>query len=265
MYAAIDPDEFLTALNPVTQLVDEAKLHITDDGISTTAVDPANVGMVDLNIGREAFEQLETGLEDDSETNELVLGVNLTRFTRQIKDIASEPVGDEDQTLYIDLDEETRRLSIWADPGSMEFQMALIDPDSIRQEPDLPSMELPGAATLMSSYFDHAVKTADKYSDHITIGQDADNETMFMSAEGDTDDWQAVLDEDHHAVVTLEPASVHSKFSLDYLDDMRKGMPNNVPVSFEVGDEFPIRMSFEFLDNAANAVYMVAPRIQSDE
>ncbi len=257
MYAAINPDSLMKALEPVTTLVDEAKLHVSENGIHTKAVDPANVGMVEMHLGRDEFEELET--------DELVLGVNLKMFMRQIQDIADEPVGDEEQTLHLELNEETRRVSIWATPGSMEFTMSLIDPESIRQEPDIPEMDLPGQVQVMSSYFDHAVKTAKNYSEHITLGMNDDDGTFYMSANGDTDDWEAVLEDDHHAVHSLETATVKSIFSLDYFDDIRKGIPSNVSVDMEMGEEFPVRIMFDFLDSNAAVTYMIAPRIESDD
>lgn len=257
MYAEINPNSLLKALQPVTQLVDEAKLHVSESGIHTKAVDPANVGMVEMHLDREEFETLKT--------DNLVLGVDLNTFLNQIQDISDEPVGDEEQTLHLELDEDTRKVRIWATPGSMEFTMALIDPDSIRQEPNLPDMELPGTMQVMSSYFEHAVKTAKNYSEHITVGMDNEKDVFYMSANGDTDDWETMLKHDHHAISHLETATVNSIFSLDYFDDVRKGIPSDVMIDMEVGEEFPIRIMFEFLDENASVTYMIAPRIESDD
>lgn len=264
MYASINPEDMMSALATVTTLVDEAKIRINENGMDIKAVDPANVGMVEMHLDSDAFDRLETGLDDDAETNEVLLGVNLNNFTSQLKDIADEPVGDEDQTLHIELDEKTRKLSIWSVPGSMEFTTALIDPESIRQEPDLPQMDLPGQVQVMSNYLAHAIKTSDKYSEHVSAGMNEDDQTFYMSAEGDTDDWNAVLDESHFSVQSLTAATVASTFSLNYFDDIRKGIPDDVPVTIELGEEFPVRLLFSFLDSNADITYMIAPRIQSE-
>lgn len=246
----------MDALDPVLTLVDEAKLHISENGIHIKAVDPANVGMVEMELDSDEFEELET--------DDLVLGVNLTRFMSQIQDIDDEPVGDEEQTLHIELDEKTRKVAVWGTPGSMEFTMSLIDPESIRQEPDIPDMELPGYAEIMSSYFNHAMKTADKYSEHITFGMDGENGSFFMTADGDTDDFNATLDSDHHSLQALDPASVSSIYSLDYFDDIRKGVPDDISVEMELGEEFPTRLHFEYLGGNASVAYTIAPRIEED-
>ncbi len=260
MYAEISPDSLIKALEPVTTLVDEAKLHVTDDGIYTKAVDPANVGMVEMNISSDEFGTLK--IPDDKD--ELLLGVNLKRFTRQVQDINDEPVDTDDveQTLHIELNESTRRITMWATPGSMEFTLSPLDPDSIRQEPDIPDMELPGRVELKSTYFTHAVKTAENYGDHITVGMDGEEDIFKMQAEGDTDDWEARLNRDHSSVDALETATVTSMFSLDYFKDIRKGLQDDIVVAMELGQEFPIRMMFDFLDSNVSVTYMIAPRIE---
>jgi proliferating cell nuclear antigen len=58
--AIVDAETLRTALDSVSVLVDECKIHLEEDGFSIRAVDPANVGMVDLTLDREAFESSST-------------------------------------------------------------------------------------------------------------------------------------------------------------------------------------------------------------
>jgi len=46
----VQADRLQSALDPVTALVSEAKIRTGEDGLSITAVDPANVGMVDMEL-----------------------------------------------------------------------------------------------------------------------------------------------------------------------------------------------------------------------
>jgi proliferating cell nuclear antigen len=258
--AEINPDDLLSVLGTVTTLVDEAKLHISDQGLLTKAVDPASVAMVELFLDADGFERLDV----DSDGS-LLLGVDLDRLTSQISDIADEPVGDEEQTLHLELDEESRKLHVWADPGSLEFTTALIDPDSIRQEPDLPEMELPAQTRVTTEYMMHTVKTASNYSNHLTIEMSTDPDELTMKASGDTADLDVNLDEEHPAIQSLETTDVSSIFSLNYLDDMRKGIPKDAVLDIRVGDNFPMKMMVDTLNGNAEITYMVAPRIESDE
>lgn len=60
MFKAIVSAETLTsALDSISVLVDECKIHLEEDGLEIRAVDPANVGMVDLSLDAAAFESYE--------------------------------------------------------------------------------------------------------------------------------------------------------------------------------------------------------------
>jgi len=244
--AIVDAETLRTALDSVGVLVDECKIHLNEDGLAIRAVDPANVGMVDLDLDASAFESYEAdgGL----------IGVNLTRLF----DIAK--MADSDQLVQLELDEETRKLHIQLD--GLEYTLALIDPDSIRKEPDLPDLDLPARIVVEGADIDRAVKAADMVSDHIALGVDEDGEFFYVDAEGDTDDVHFELPRDE--LIDLQVGAAHSLFSLDYLKDMNRAIPKNGEVTVDLGEEFPVRIGFEIAEGQGSVTYMLAPRIQSD-
>src|SRR6056297_4225595 len=217
--AIVSADTLKAALDSVSVLVDECKIHLEDDGLEIRAVDPANVGMVDLRLDAAAFESYETdgGL----------IGVNLSR----LEDIAG--MADSGQLVHLELDEETRKLHIAID--GLEYTLALIDPDSIRQEPDLPDLDLAAEIVIEGRDIDRAVTAADMVSDHIALGVNEADEYFYVDAEGDTDDVHLELTREDLIDLTVGPA--HSLSSLDYLKDMNKAIPNDGEVSVELGEE----------------------------
>jgi len=244
--AIVDAETLQEALDSVSVLVDECKIHLNEEGLAIRAVDPANVGMVDLELAAEAFEsyQADGGL----------IGVNLSR----LEDIAK--MTNAGQLVQLELDEETRKLHI--DTDGLEYTLALIDPDSIRKEPDLPDLDLPARIVLEGANIDRAVKAADMVSDHIALGVDADAETFYVDAEGDTDDVHFELG--RADLIDLAAGDAHSLFSLDYLKDMDKAIPKDAEVEMELGEEFPVKMHFDIAAGNGTVTYMLAPRIQSD-
>jgi proliferating cell nuclear antigen len=242
----VSADTLGAALDSVSVLVDECKIHLGEDGLEIRAVDPANVGMVDLSLSAVAFESYETdgGL----------IGVNLSR----LEDIVG--MADTDQLVNLELDEETRKLHISLD--GLEYTLALIDPDSIRQEPDLPDLDLPAHVVIEGRDIDRAVTAADMVSDHIALGVDADDELFYVDAEGDTDDVHLELG--RNDLIDLTAGDAHSLFSLDYLKNMNKAIPGDAEVAMELGAEFPVKMHFDFAEGEGSVTYMLAPRIQSD-
>jgi proliferating cell nuclear antigen len=244
--AIVSADTLGTALDSVSALVDECKIHLEEDGLAIRAVDPANVGMVDLSLSADAFESYEA---DGGR-----IGVNLSR----LEDIVG--MADAGQLVQLDLDEETRKLHIQLD--GLEYTLALIDPDSIRQEPDIPDLDLPARIVVEGRDINRAVKAADMVSDHIALGVDEEEELFYVDAEGDTDDVHLELDRED--LIDLTPGSARSLFSLDYLKDMNKAMPTDGEVTIELGEEFPVKFHFEIAEGNGDVTFMLAPRIQSD-
>jgi proliferating cell nuclear antigen len=234
------------ALDSVSVLVEECKIRLNEDGLAIQAVDPANVGMVDLSLDAEAFESYEA---DGG-----VIGVNLSR----LEDIAG--MGNAGDLVHLELDEETRKLHIRID--GLSYTLALIDPDSIRQEPDIPDLDLPAEIVLEGTHLDRGIKAADMVSDHIALRVDEEEDTFHIQAEGDTDDVDLKLTRED--LIDLEAGPAESLFSLDYLKDMNKAIPSDAEVTMELGEEFPVKLHFEFAEGLGQVTYMLAPRIQSD-
>ncbi|WP_254536644.1 DNA polymerase sliding clamp [Halomarina litorea] len=244
--AIVSSGTLRAALDSVSVLVEECKIRLDEDELTIRAVDPANVGMVDLSLDTAAFESYET---DGG-----VIGVNLSR----LEEIAK--MADADQLVHLELDEETRKLHIEFD--GLEYTLALIDPDSIRQEPDLPDLDLAAEIVVEGRDIDRAVKAADMVSDHIALGVDTEAETFYVDAQGDTDDVHLELTRED--LIDLSPGDAHSLFSLDYLKEMNKAIPKDAEVTIELGEEFPVKLHFDIAEGQGNVTYMLAPRIQSD-
>jgi proliferating cell nuclear antigen len=244
--AIVSASTLRDALDSVSVLVDECKIRLNEDGIGIRAVDPANVGMVDLTLEAAAFESYEA---DGG-----VIGVNLAR----LEDIAG--MGNSGDLVHLELDEETRKLHIRID--GLSYTLALIDPDSIRQEPDIPDLDLAAEIVVEGAQLDRGIKAADMVSDHIRLRVDEGTETFFIEAQGDTDDVDLELGRDD--LIDLAAGAADSLFSLDYLKDMNKAIPGDAEVTVELGEEFPVKLHYDLAEGQGHVTYMLAPRIQSD-
>ena len=244
--AIVSASTLRDALDSVSVLVDECKIRLNEEDLSIRAVDPANVGMVDLTLDAAAFESYEA---DGG-----VIGVNLGR----LEDIAG--MANSGDLVHLELDEETRKLHI--EMEGLSYTLALIDPDSIRQEPDIPELDLPASIVVEGAQLDRGIKAADMVSDHIALRVDEAEEAFYIEAQGDTDDVDLKLERDDLIDLTAGPAN--SLFSLDYLKDMNKAIPKDTEVTIELGEEFPVKLHYEFAEGLGHVTYMLAPRIQSD-
>jgi proliferating cell nuclear antigen len=244
--AIVSASTLRDALDSVSVLVDECKIRLNEDELVIRAVDPANVGMVDLTLEAAAFESYEA---DGG-----VIGVNLSR----LENIAS--MADSGDLVDMELNEETRKLHIQID--GLSYTLALIDPDSIREEPDIPDLDLSADIVPEGAQIDRGITAADMVSDYIRLRVDEADETFVIEAEGDTDDVDFVLSRED--LIDLDAGPADSLFSLDYLKDMNKAIPNDAEVRVELGDDFPVKMHYDFAEGLGHVTFMLAPRIQSD-
>lgn len=244
--AIVQADTLSDAIEPVSALVDECKLNLGEDGLEVRAVDPANVAMVEMKLSR-------TGCESyDADGG--VIGIDLDR----LEDVLS--MAKAADLVSLELDEETRKLEIVVD--GLEYTLACIDPDSIRQEPDIPDLDLTGTYVFEGGEFDRAVRAADLVGDHIAIRGEAPDELVF-AAEGDTDDVEVTLKERDLLSGDLGERC-KSLFSLDYLSDINRPLGTDTECSLLLGDEFPLKLRYSRADGHVQVVNMLAPRIASD-
>lgn len=250
-------DTLDTWLDHVGMYVDEFRLHITPDGYHTKVVDPANVGMTYTSLDKQAFESHRAG---NDENGTLTVGLAIDRLQNVLGLIGS---GD---LVSIGFDEETRMLHLRA--GEINQSIALIDPDTIRQEPSTPDLDLPTHVDLEVDSLRRAIKAVDLVTDHFHVGYyDGDSEHrepgLFFLGEGDTDDTLVDPAEDKQEIHAH--GDTETLLSMNYLEDLEKILPKTGEVTIHVGKEMPIK--FEFSETGSHdeesieTTVMIAPRI----
>lgn len=244
--AAIQGGTITTVLTTLRAIVDEARIHIDENGISMRAVDPANIAMDDLDLTAAAFESYDA--------TPGVIGVDLDRFADAVG------MANADDLVQLSLDQQTRKLLIHVD--GLEFTMACIDPGSIRAEPEIPEFDLPAEVTITRDALDRGVTAADMVSDHVTLRMDETSEQCIIEAEGDTDDVSLEIDSEDLTAVTA--ADAHAVFSLDYMTDLVRSIPTGTAVTLTAGTDFPVVVAYGFADGNGHVRRMLAPRIRTD-
>lgn len=244
--AAISADVIQDTIDITQALVDECKIHFQDDSVRIRAVDPANVAMVDLALSSDAFESYNMSGQ--------LIGIDIERFS----DIAG--MADTGQLMHLTIRDD-RKLNVSI--GGLSYNLALIDPDSIRQEPDIPDLDLQSEITFEGRDLNRGVKAADMVSEHIRLSTDEEKEVFQISAEGDTDDVELELEREDD-LIDMNPAEANSLFSLGYLKDMVKPIDSDAAVTAELGEEFPTKLHFGYAGESGDVTFMLAPRIDSN-
>ncbi|MEK6847394.1 MAG: hypothetical protein AABY16_04480, partial [Nanoarchaeota archaeon] len=108
-----DPRVLAHLIGIISELVTEVRIKVTKDGMSLTALDPANVAMVYFNIPNDLFAEFNVDKDE-------VLGVNLDNLNAIMRRCK---LG---SSLIVEKDENHLKMTI-NDKIKREFSLALID------------------------------------------------------------------------------------------------------------------------------------------
>jgi proliferating cell nuclear antigen len=244
----IDVATLSDAVAALRTTVEEARFRFTEEGLGCRCVDPANVAMVDVHI--------DSGLFQRYQHDETLIGISLDTLS----DVLSMATSGDD--VIVEMNPDTKKLELVFPDTGLDYTLALIDPESIRQEPDLPDLELPFTASLSGAVVSRGLRAADLVSDHIELIGRAGDELQFR-AEGDTDSTELSVSDDLDEGQLEGDDPVASMFSLGYLNDLTKPIPNDAAVRLRLGDEFPVRFRYSF-ESDVDCQCLVAPRIEGD-
>lgn len=224
-------------------LVSEVKFALSKDSLTCRAVDPAHVAMLDIELKKDAFQELKC--EQDLE-----LGIDMDKLSGIMKLSAS---GD---AVTIEHDEEKNQLVVKI--GNLVRRMALIDTAGM-PDPKMPNLDLRGLVTLDKTEITKAVKGAESITDHIRLAVTEDR--FELSGKGDTDDITLRLDKDK--VEELKTTGkVASLFSIDYFSNCIKNAAENI--NLYIGNDQPVKISYDFAEGKGHITYLIAPRIESE-
>lgn len=242
--ARLKGDVLKEMIKVVSTLVDEVKLNITSDGIALKAVDPAHVAMVDLSLGKDAFESLEA--------SDCELGVDIDKV-KEVLSLAK--AGDMIDMVH---DEEHNKLVVRIE--NITRHMSLVDTMGM-SDPKMPQLNLPATIKLAAAELNQGIKASESISNHIALL--ANTEGFELSSQGDTDSVSLKLRKD--LLLQLDCAEpVRSLFSLDYFANMIRSVPASGVVTLAIGQDYPAKMDFEIAEGNGNVTYLLAPRIENE-
>lgn len=242
--ADLKSDTLKGLVNIISTLIDEVKFTITADGMTLKAVDAAHVAMIEMEVGKGAFESYE------AESCEI--GLDLDKVKSVLKLAASGDV------IRMEQDDTHGRLVFKV--GNITRRMNLVDTTSMN-DPKVPQLSLATNISLKVDELQKGIRAAESISDHITLR--AGPSFFELSCEGDTDSVSLKLEEG--AIESLDADSeVQSMFPLDYFSNITKAIPAGTVVRVELDNDYPVKLVFALADGQVKANYLLAPRIESD-
>lgn len=244
----------------MSNLIEEAILRFTEDGLEVTTTDPAQVSMIHLEVPESSFEEYEIDFEQEEYENlmeegeeGLLIGLNLDNLSTVIS------LFDDDISFEVDGND------FVLTEGDDTFQLPILNLST----DDIPSMDALDSFNLQADIDTDQFKTLVK---KLEIATDSTYLTLnnegVLTVEGDGDQISVDTSFDLENVEELgeeelEDGETQSMFALNYLkkaEKMFRGLNTCDDLKLKMGEDFPLEMSHE--DGRENLKFILAPRIE---
>jgi len=226
----------------ISELVTEVRLKISNEGLSLTAIDPANVAMVFFKIPSDLFSQYELEKEE-------ILGVNLENLKAVLRRCYP------GSSLTIQKEEAHLKLGI-QDKVKRDFSLALIDIEG--DEKTMPTWEFKSVIKMDSDVFVEVIEDCSIVSDACSFI--AEPNKFIVEAHGALNSARAEFSGEE---IEIYSDKSMARFSLEYLSKFTKGAKISARTTISFSDNHPMRIDFP----TGNVLlsFVLAPRIEQDD
>lgn len=225
----------------ISELVKEVKIKVNNEGMSLTAIDPANVAMVYFKVPADLFSEF--GVEKEE-----VLGVNLENFKAVLKRCQ---LG---SSLVLEKADNMLKLMI-QDRIKRDFSLALLDLDA--EEKEVPKWEFKSVIKIDSSTLSEVIEDCAIVADACTFA--ASPTSFIVEAHG----LNSVKVEFSTDELEIYSDNSSARFSLEYLNKFIKGAKISSRATISFSDNHPMRIDFP----TGNVLlsFVLAPRIEQED
>lgn len=228
----------------ISELVTEVRIKIDERGMSITAMDPANVSMVNFKISKNAFSQFEVGNE--------ILGINLENLKQILKRCGAV------SSLILEKEENLLKILI-QDRIKRNFTLNLIEVESedINFEEKTSNMGFSSLVELDSNdliaSIEDCVVVADACSFVIENGKFIIEAKSLNSARSEFSESEA----------KIQAENCRAKYSLEYLQKFMKGAKLCEKSTLHFAEDHPLKVDFK--TSEIELSFILAPRVENED
>lgn len=235
-----DPSKLSKVIELLSELVTEVRIKVNEFGMSITAMDPANVAMVEFKLPKSAFAQFETSDE--------VLGINLDSLKQILKRCGS--------GSFLILERKGNMLNIQIeDRIKRNFTLNLIDIEG--EDKKMPSLEFSSTVELNSIDLIASIEdcgvVADACSFIIEEGK------FIVEAKG----LNSARSEFSGDEAKIEAENCKSRYSLEYLQKFMKGAKLCEKSILQFANDHPLKAKFK--TEHMELSFILAPRVETED
>ena len=228
----------------ISDLVNEARFKINQDGLELIAMDPANVAMVVFKLLSSCFTEYNV-----PEPTEIAINLaNLKQVLRRTKPSDTLTLEYKDNRLVVLLRGDTTRT----------FNLPTIDLEE--KEHRVPELSFPVKIKLGSHILVNAIEDADIVADSVAFI--AEPNKFTISAEGELSAAKTEVTEKQAEIIAPEDRT-KAKYSIEYLKKMIGGAKLADVATIQFSKDYPLKLEFKTVDRVLLS-FILAPRIEND-
>ena len=233
------------SISIISELVNEAEIKATNNGLELIAMDHANVAMVDFRLLPSLFS--EYVLEKDTS-----FGINLERLKKVLSRAKPNDI------LKLELTQNKLKLQMKSD-STRNFDLPLMD-NSEEKEQKIPDLKFGATVEMGSAALTDAVGDAEIAGESLTFTAESPNKFKVV-AEDDNSKAEinmSISDSD----IKIDEKS-KSKYAIEYLKKMTPAsrLAEKVKMSFK--NDYPLKLEYTSVDKLQLS-FILAPRIEDD-
>ena len=228
-------------VSTLARVDDSTVFEIKPWGISCRIRDAANAQVVSVVMPEDAF--------DECHADDMRVGIDLGWLSEIL------PITSDEDEVQIIIDEKRIHVRVGIDDNSTE----LLNPDSVRKPPERIELSHTVEMDVSGRVFKRMIDSLDAIkADSLLIRAGRDNVTFDSQYNmGSVHHYHAEAD-----CLTEYRADARAMYSIDYLMDIAKGVPDDCVVTFQFGDHTPVLMTYML--GGCEVGQILAPRIEDD-
>jgi proliferating cell nuclear antigen len=241
-----EPKHLKDSIAIISELVTEARFTVTKEGLTLTAMDPANVAMVNFKLLASSFSEY-----DPQATPAIALNLlNLKQILRR--------AGPGD-TLVLETVENKLKVVIRG-TSTRTFQLPLIELDDREQR--VPNLSFNATIATDALQLASAIDDADIVAESLAFI--AEEKALTIAAEGDLS--RALIEivaDNHTKIVVNDGSKARARYSIEYLKKMIQAAKLTEKVTIQFSKDYPLKLEFKVIDRLS-LDFILAPRVEND-
>jgi proliferating cell nuclear antigen len=238
-----EPAHFTKAIEIISELVSEVRIKLNEFGMNITAIDPANVALVEFRLPKSAFSQFEAGQD--------VLGINLDDLKKILKRANSKSsiiFEKKENQLEIRIEDRVRR--------TFGLNLIEVEGEEIDFEEKVSRMMFSAKVEINSADFIASIEDCGVVADACSFI--TENGKFIIEAREMNSARSEFSDE-----ANISGENCKSRYSLEYLAKFAKGSKLTDKTDLQFANDHPLGIHLKI--DAIELSFILAPRVETDD